>query len=218
MQTLQIGEPDIILCIGAHSDDIEIGCGGALASWASRYPSARFVWVVFSGDEERIAETRTAAAAFLGPTARVEIRRHGFRDGYFPCQYAEIKEAFHALRRQLEPSVVLTHHERDRHQDHRLLAELTWQTFRDHLVLEYEVPKYDGDLGSPNLFMPLSAELARRKADILIASFPSQAGRAWFTADTFLALMRLRGIECRSPSGFAEAFFARKLILGAGQK
>jgi LmbE family N-acetylglucosaminyl deacetylase len=215
MLTLQIDEPNTVLCIGAHCDDIEIGCAGTLLGWASRCPSARFVWVVFSGDEERIAETRAAAVALLGPAARLEIRSHEFRDGYFPSQYAEIKEAFHALRSQVEPTLVLTHHEHDRHQDHRLLAELTWQTFRDHMILEYEVPKYDGDLGSPNVFVPLSAELARRKAELLMASFASQAGKSWFTADTFMGLMRLRGIECRSSSGFAEAFFARKLILGA---
>lgn len=214
MLTLQISAPDTVLCVGAHCDDIEIGCGGALAGWALRYPAARFVWAVFSGDQARIAETRAAAAAFLGSRARLEIHPHRFRDGYFPAQYAEIKEALHELRGRLEPTVVLTHHQHDAHQDHRLLAELTWQTFRDHLVLEYEVPKYDGDLGHPNVFIPLSAELARRKADILTANFASQAGRTWFTADTFMGLMRLRGIEARSPSGFAEAFFARKLIIG----
>lgn len=214
MLRFQVQDPDTILCIGAHSDDIEIGCAGSLGAWAARHPSARFVWAVFSGNEERIAETRAAAAAFLGPEARLEIHPHRFRDGYFPAQYAEIKEALHQLRGRVAPTLVLTHHQHDAHQDHRLLAELTWQTFRDHLVLEYEIPKYDGDLGRPNLFIPLSAELARRKADILTATFASQAGKAWFTADTFLGLMRLRGIECHSPSGFAEAFFARKVLLG----
>ncbi len=215
MLNLQIGELNTVLCIGAHCDDIEIGCAGSLAGWASRYPSARFVWAVLSGDERRKAETRAAAAALLGSGIQLEIHPYGFRDGYFPTQYGEIKETLHALRSRLEPTLVMTHHQHDAHQDHRLLAELTWQTFRDHLVLEYEIPKYDGDLGRPNVFVPLSAQLARRKADILTRSFASQSDKPWFSADTFLGLMRLRGVECHSPSGFAEAFFARKLLLGA---
>jgi LmbE family N-acetylglucosaminyl deacetylase len=204
-----------ILCIGAHCDDIEIGCGGALAEWASLYPQARFVWAVFSGTESRIAETRAAAKALLGADHRVDLHFYGFRDSYFPAQFAEIKDALAGLGRQVQPDLVLTHYERDRHQDHRVLAELTWNVFRNHLVLEYEIPKYDGDLGAPNLFVPLSAAVAARKVEALLTSFASQRGRDWFTADTFNALLRLRGIESKAPSGLAEAFYARKLVLGA---
>lgn len=214
MLTLQISKPDTFLCIGAHCDDIEIGCAGSLAGWASRYPAARFVWAVFSGDEARVAETRAAATALLGGAARVEVLVHAFRESYFPSQYAQIKDAFGALRARVDPTVVLTHHRHDRHQDHGLLAELTWQTFRDHLILEYEVPKYEGDLGRPNVFIPLSPDVARLKVETLIATFRSQLHHDWFTAETFAGLMRLRGVECRSPSGLAEAFFASKVVLG----
>jgi LmbE family N-acetylglucosaminyl deacetylase len=214
MRSLQLADPRTILCIGAHCDDIEIGCGGTLALWSQRFPNALFVWAIFSGDRPRVAESRAAARALLGESAHVEFRLHEFRDSFFPAQYAEIKDAVSALRQQVNPDVVLTHFERDRHQDHRLLSELTWNAFRDHLVLEYEVPKFDGDLDRPNVYVPLSDPLARRKVDALLGTFATQAGRDWFTADTFLGLMRLRGIECRAPSGFAEAFHGRKLLLG----
>jgi LmbE family N-acetylglucosaminyl deacetylase len=212
---LRLVDPSTFLCIGAHADDIEIGCGGAIAQWAKDYPRARFIWAVFSGDQIRVAETRAAARALLVEDARVEFRQHEFRDAFFPGHYAEIKEAVGALRREFSPDVVLTHFERDRHQDHRLLAELTANAFRDHLVLEYEVPKYDGDLGNPNVYIPLSEPVARRKVESLLACFASQANHEWFTAETFFALMRLRGIECRAPSGFAEAFHSRKVVIGA---
>lgn len=215
MLTLELREPRTFLSIGAHCDDIEIGCGGSLAQWAIKHPGARFVWAIFSGSAERVAETRAAAAAFLGPGVEIEFVFHEFRESYFPSQLASIKEAFDALKARIEPSVVLTHHEHDRHQDHRVLAELTWNSFRDHLILEYEIPKYDGDLGRPNVFVPLPAALARRKAETLVGTFVSQRSRDWFTTDTFTSLMRLRGIECHSPSGFAEGFFARKLALAA---
>jgi LmbE family N-acetylglucosaminyl deacetylase len=215
MLSLQLADPRTFLCIGAHCDDIEIGCGGTLSHWAQLYPQARFVWAVFAGDAVRVGESRSAARALLGESTRVEFRLHEFQDSYFPAQFAQIKEAIGALRRDLAPDVVLTHFEHDRHQDHRILSELTWNAFRDHLVLEYEIPKYDGDLGRPNVYVPLPEPLARHKAEALPASFPSQGGRDWFTADTFLALMRLRGIECRAPSGFAEAFHGRKLVVGA---
>ena len=214
MRSLQLADPRTILCIGAHCDDIEIGCGGTLAHWSQRFPRARFVWAIFSGDRSRVAESRAAARALLGEHATVELRFHEFRDSFFPAQYAEIKEAVSALRQEVDPQIVLTHFERDRHQDHRLLSDLTWNAFRDHLVLEYEIPKFDADLDRPNVYVALPEPLARRKVDALLASFATQAGRDWFTADTFLALMRLRGIECRAPSGFAEAFHGRKLLLG----
>jgi LmbE family N-acetylglucosaminyl deacetylase len=204
-----------ILCIGAHCDDIEIGCGGTLAQWADLYPQARFVWAVFSGTEERVAETRAAARALLGPERGTDLHFYGCRDSYFPAQFAEVKDALAGLGRRLQPDLVLTHYEHDRHQDHRVLAELTWNVFRNHLVLEYEIPKYDGDLGAPNVFVPLSTASATRKVDALLSSFASQRGRDWFTADTFNALLRLRGIESKAPSGLAEAFYARKLVLAS---
>ena len=212
---LRLVDPSTFLCIGAHADDIEIGCGGTVTQWAADYPKARFIWAVFSGNQVRIAETRAASQALLGSGARVEFRLHEFRDAFFPGHYSEVKEAVGKLRREFSPDVVLTHFEKDRHQDHRLLSELTANAFRDHLVLEYEVPKYDGDLGNPNVYVPLPESVARKKVESLLACFASQADHEWFTAETFLALMRLRGIECRAPSGFAEAFHARKLVVGS---
>ncbi len=213
MFSLQLADPKTILCIGAHCDDIEIGCGGTLATWARCYPQARFIWAVFAATGPRGEETRTAARALLGSAARLDFEMREFRDSYFPAQFAEIKEAVEQLGRRATPDVVLTHHAQDRHQDHRLLSELTWNVFRNQLVLEYEIPKFEGDLGQPNVYVPLSADLARHKVETLLKSFPSQASRDWFTADTFTAVMRLRGIECRSPSGLAEAFHGRKLVV-----
>jgi LmbE family N-acetylglucosaminyl deacetylase len=209
----QAGRAPTILCIGAHCDDIEIGCGATVALWAAQYPQARIVWAVFSGSPQRVAETRAAARALLGADRDVEMRILDFRDSYFPTQLAAIKEAFGQLA-AVGPDVVLTHYEHDRHQDHRVLAELTWNTFRDHLILAYEIPKYDGDLGRPNVFVPLPAPLVERKVNALLMSFASQRNRDWFTADTFTSLLRLRGLECRAASGFAEGFHARKIVLG----
>jgi LmbE family N-acetylglucosaminyl deacetylase len=203
----------VILCLGAHCDDIEIGCGATLVRWAREYPRARFVWVVFASDDVRSAETRAAAARLLGPGADVELRFNGFRDTYMPVQAERVKDAFNGLKADVQPDVVLTHHLHDRHQDHRLVAELTWNTFRRHLVLEYEIPKYEGDLGQPNLFVPVASEELERKVEALIECYGSQRSRDWFTADTFRALARLRGIECAAPEGFAEAFHGRKLSL-----
>jgi LmbE family N-acetylglucosaminyl deacetylase len=193
------------LAIGSHADDIEIGCGGTLLRLAETVEELDLHLVVLSADGERAEEARTSAAAF---GAAVEV--HGFRDAFF--RYGgEVKELFEELKGRLDPDVVFTHHEADRHQDHRLVAELTWNTFRDHLVLEYEVPKYDADLGTPNVFFPLDGEIARRKVELLLQSFTSQRAKRWFTDDLFMGLMRLRGVECNAPSGLAEAFHARKL-------
>ena len=196
-----------VLAIGSHADDIEIGCGGTVLDLAGSVQELELRWVVLSGDGERAEEARASAAAY---GAEVEIK--GFRDAFF--RYGgEVKEYFEELKGRFEPDLVLTHHDGDRHQDHRLVAELTWNTFRDHLILEYEIPKYDGDLGTPNVFLPLEEEVARRKVELLLESFPSQRQKRWFTEDLFLGLMRLRGMECNAPSGFAEAFYARKLSL-----
>lgn len=203
-----------LLCLGAHCDDIEIGCGGTILRLLREHPSLRVHWVVFSSEAQRGAEARDSAAAFLenAPNAKVVI--HDFRNGYFPSVRTEVKQAFEALKAELNPDVVLTHYRNDLHQDHRVVSELTWNTFRNHLILEYEIPKYDGDLGNPNLYATLPEDLWRKKIEILMRCFPSQRSKHWFTPDTFSALMRLRGIEANSPSGYAEAFYGRKALLG----
>ncbi len=201
-----------VLCIGAHCDDIEIGCGGALLEMRKRCPGMHLLWVVFSGDDVREAETRAAARRFgVRAQDRVDVQR--FPTSYFPSSAREIKDAFEALKPTVQPDLIFTHQLYDRHQDHRLLAELTWNTFRDHTILEYEIAKFEGDLGQPNVYLPLSAEVADAKVLALEDCFPSQRTRPWFAADAFRALMRIRGIECNAPSGFAEAFHGRKLVL-----
>jgi len=197
-----------VLALGAHADDIEIGCGGLLLRLAAEVPVFELTWVVLSGQGERAAEARAGAAAFGATTVEIE----DFEDAFF--KYGrEVKEHFERLKARVSPDLVLTHQGSDLHQDHRLVAELTWNTFRDQLILEYEIPKYDGDLGTPNAFVPLAEAHARRKIDALLRSFPSQASKPWFDESLFRALLRLRGMECRSPSGLAEAFYARKLVL-----
>jgi LmbE family N-acetylglucosaminyl deacetylase len=208
MLKLGLGDgPLKVLAIGSHADDIEIGCGATLLRLAGDVPGLELHWVVLSAAGERADEARASAEAY---GAEVDVQE--FRDAFF--RYGpEVKEYFEALKSRLEPDVVFTHHDGDRHQDHRLVAELTWNTFRNHLILEYEIPKYDGDLGTPNVFFAVDEEVARRKVELLLESFPSQRGKRWFTEDLFLALMRLRGMECNAPSGLAEAFYARKLSL-----
>ncbi len=207
-----LGSAATILCIGAHCDDIEIGCGATLVRLAREHPGLRFVWAVFAGDEQRERESRAAAAELLG-RERVEFRHLGFRESYFPSEHDRIKDAFEALKAAIKPDLILSHRLEDRHQDHEVLAKLTWNTFRSHLILEYEIPKYEGDLGQPNLFVPVSEADLERKVDILMRCFGSQHGRSWFTPATFRALGRIRGIECASGSGYAEAFHARKICL-----
>lgn len=203
-----------VLCLGAHPDDIEIGCAGTLMRLAGRPGALDVRWRVFSGDGEREAEARESARRLLDGAASLDVDVLGFRDGFFPDRWGEIKAAFEVLKDGPPPDLVLTHHGRDRHQDHRAVSELTWNTFRDHLILEYEVPKWDGDLGRPNVYVPLGRERARRKARHLVEAFPSQRGKAWFDEETFLGLSRLRGVECGADGGHAEAFHGRKAVLG----
>ena len=202
-----------ILCLGAHSDDIEIGCGGALLTLIERHPQVAIDWVVFSGKGERYTEAVASATSFLAAVAVKTITVHDFRDGYFPFVGAEVKDAFEALKQNPPPDVVFTHRRDDRHQDHRLLGELAYNTFRNHLVLEYEIPKWDGDLGAPNVFVPLAPGACERKIELLMQHFATQRGRDWFTPETFQGLMRLRGIECRAASGYAEGFFGHKVVI-----
>jgi LmbE family N-acetylglucosaminyl deacetylase len=199
--------------LGAHSDDIEIGCGGTILRIAAEASNLVVRWIVFSGDQRREAEARNSAAAILEmlPEKRVEVL--GFRDGYFPSQSADIKEYFESVKSEFDPSLILTHWQGDAHQDHRLLAELTFNTFRNHFVLEYEIPKYDGDLGNPNFFVPLTRAQLQRKVDTILRHFSSQRGRSWFVDETFIAMARLRGNGCNAPEGVAEAFYARKIAL-----
>ncbi len=210
---LPAGAPLTLLCVGAHADDIEIGCGGTILTLLARHPGSRVLWAVFSATPERAEEARRGAASISGGAGSVDVRVHGFRDGFFPSEVAGIKDVFEAMKRAATPDLVFTHRRADHHQDHRTLAELTWNTFRDHLVLEYEIPKYDPDLGNPNLFVPLEPGVAAAKVAALVRCFPSQAGRRWFEPATFEAVMRLRGVQCASPSGLAEGFHAPKLCL-----
>ncbi len=202
-----------VLCLGAHCDDIEIGCGGALMELQQRHPALRFVWVVFSGDELREAETRSAAARLLGPSPGCTVEILRFRSSYFPYHGAEIKDAFESIKSRVVPDLIFTHYLKDRHQDHRVVAEFTWNTFRNHTILEYEIAKFEGDLAHPNVFVPLSTSNMERKVSTLMECFPSQRSRSWFDAELFRGHMRLRGVECNSPSRYSEAFHARKLTL-----
>jgi LmbE family N-acetylglucosaminyl deacetylase len=200
-----------ILCLGAHADDVEIGCGGALLKLIASVPEVHVDWVVFSAHGVRRQEAQASARKFLDGSQSPNVILENFRDAYFPYMGGQLKECFDDLKRQVQPDVVFTHYGQDLHQDHREVSNLTWNTFRDHLILEYEIPKYDGGLGSPNFFVHLSPDERQRKIDILLDEFPSQRVKPWFSADTFAAVMRLRGIESNAPSGFAEAFYCRKV-------
>src|SRR5215470_14140127 len=204
--------PVRILCLGAHSDDIEIGCGGTILRLAQQYPNCEFHWVVFSALGVRAAEAEKAAGLFAGNRIERGPVLKQFQDGFLPFTGAEVKATFEEIK-AVSPDLIFTHHRNDAHQDHRLLAELTWNTFRDHLILEYEIPKYDGDLGQPSVFLPLESELCERKIRYLMECFASQRLKRWFEPETFRGIMRLRGMECNSPSGYAEAFYGRKLLL-----
>jgi LmbE family N-acetylglucosaminyl deacetylase len=202
-----------ILCIGAHADDIEIGAGGTLIKLLDSIDDVEAHWVVLSANERREAEARSSADMFLKNASDARVSFGGFRESYFPYIGREIKEFFDELGRGLRPDLIFTHARDDKHQDHRITCELTWNTWRDHLILEYEIPKYDGDLGTPNLFVSLDEAVCERKIQTVLEAFPSQADKHWFSEDTFRALLRLRGIESRSHSGLAEAFYVRKLLL-----
>jgi LmbE family N-acetylglucosaminyl deacetylase len=201
-----------ILCLGAHSDDIEIGCGGTILRLIEQYPGCVFHWVVFSAIGVRKAEAQRSAELFAGP--RLErLLLKDFTDSVMPYVGSDVKTVFEELKQAISPDLILTHNRRDAHQDHRLLSELTWNTFRNHFILEYEIPKYDGDLGQPSVFMPLASEVCQTKIRHLMDVFKSQRSKSWFEESTFHSLMRMRGMECNSPSGYAEAFYCRKIVL-----
>jgi LmbE family N-acetylglucosaminyl deacetylase len=200
-----------LLCLGAHCDDIEIGCGGTVLKILQTYEKVAVRWVVFSSGERRREEARKSAEAFLSGAKSTEIVIQDFRNSYFPYIAADIKEWFEGLKKQFSPDIVLTHYRDDLHQDHRVINELSWNSFRNHLILEYEIPKYDGDLGAPNTFVDLDRSIVDRKIQLLLECFTSQKDKHWFDAETFRSIMRLRGME--SASNYAEAFYARKAIL-----
>lgn len=216
MQKISIIEqgsrPRKILALGAHADDIEIGCGGTVLRLLEENPATEFRWVVLGARGTRRTEAVESANLFLANARRKEVVVKEFRDGYFPHTGSDIKDFFEELKHQYSPDLILTHFREDLHQDHRLVSELTWNTFRDHLILEYEIAKYDGDLGAPNFFVHLTASLARRKVGILLDAFKSQQEKNWFTEDAFLAILRLRGVECNAPGKYAEAYYCRKAV------
>jgi len=201
-----------ILCIGAHSDDIEIGCGGTILRLAEEYPDCELHWAVLCAIGEREEEARHGAELFAGSRLEKRIFK-SFRDGFMPYMGSDVKNMFEDELKILTPDLVFTHNSNDAHQDHRLVSELTWNTFRKNLILEYEIPKYDGDLGRPAVFVELERRICERKTEYLMDAFHSQRDKHWFQPDTFLSLMRLRGMECVAPSGYAEAFYCRKLVL-----
>ena len=208
------GERLSVLCLGAHADDIEIGAGGALLHWIAEGVRLDVVWAVLSAGGERSAEAHASAAAFLEGAESRDIKLGRFEDSYFPYQGAQVKAWLGALKNEIDaPDVVLTHRRDDAHQDHREVNQLTWNLFRDHLILEYEIPKWDGDLGQPNTYMPLSKQVMDRKIDLLHTHFGTQRSKDWFDDETFRGLARIRGMECRAPDGYAEAFCMPKAKL-----
>jgi LmbE family N-acetylglucosaminyl deacetylase len=217
MLPLRIGRPEAaparVLAIGAHPDDIEIGCAGTILKLIDQEAVAEARWVVLSGEDDRAREARRSAEALLHGVPRSEVVVRDFPDGFFPYEGQRIKDFFEQLKADFSPDVVFTHQRGDLHQDHRLSCDLTWNTFRDHLILEYEVPKYDGDMSAPNAFVPLDERLRQRKINHLMSHFGSQLSKRWFKDELFSSLLRLRGMECNSPSSYAEAFFCRKAVL-----
>lgn len=213
MLQLPLGSLRRILCLGAHSDDIEIGAGGTLLHLVGQSPELEICWVVFSAPGPRADEAKKSAADFLEGVARKQVSIGSFRESYLPSQWQLIKEWFEEIKASFDPDVVFTHYRDDRHQDHRVLSDLAWNTFRNHLIFEYEILKYDGDLGRPNIFVPLSQELCSRKIELLLKHFKSQSAKHWFTRDTFEAMHRIRGVECASETRLAEAFHCRKMRL-----
>jgi LmbE family N-acetylglucosaminyl deacetylase len=204
--------PYQILCLGAHSDDIEIGCGGTILKILQAFDNLVIFWVVLSSDNERKKEAFESANTLLKKANSFHVEIYQYKENYFPYIGYEIKSTIDKIKLKISPDIIFTHYRNDLHQDHRLISELTWNAFRDHFILEYEVPKYDGDIGNPNFFVHLNEHLIRTKIHHLLSNFKTQKNRHWFTDDVFLALARLRGIESNAPDNFAEAFHCRKIV------
>jgi LmbE family N-acetylglucosaminyl deacetylase len=202
-----------ILCLGAHSDDIEIGCGGTILRLLSECDDVEVYWVVLGSRGQRKKEALVSSTKFLGSVKKKKVTIRNFKESFFPYIGEEIKYFFEKLKKLISPDIIFTHYRYDLHQDHRLISELTWNTYRDHFILEYEIIKYDGDIGSPNFFVHLNEEISKKKIDFIMDSFQSQKNRDWFTPDAFLSILRIRGIECRAPQKYAEGFYCRKMVL-----
>lgn len=214
MLTLQPGRPiRSIVCLGAHSDDLEIGAGATIVRLLCEHPGARVTWVVMCSTADRRAEAEASVRDLCGEATSLDVRIHDLRDGFVPAAWSQAKELVEDAAAAADADLVVTHTRHDLHQDHRTLAELAWNTWRDHLILECEIPKYDGDLRTPTLYVPVAEAHVARKVEVLMRHFGTQAGKHWFTPETFRGLMRLRGIECRSPSGYAEGFHVRKVVI-----
>ena len=214
---LRGGRPPRLLFLGAHCDDIEIGCGGTVVELVKAWPDVEVNWVVLSTGAGREREARQAARLLLRGVAQAQVTVKEFRGAYFPTEAAAIKDYFEELKQTVQPDLIFTHARDELHQDHRIVGELTWNTWRNHFILEYEIPKFEGGLGSPSVFVPLPRVTVKRKVDLLLKVFKTQLPKQWFTPATFEGLMRLRGIECNAPSGYAEAFYCRKLVLGTSR-
>lgn len=208
---LQNSNPIEILCLGSHCDDIEIGAGATLLKLFQNHNIGKVTWIVLASNEIRKGEAVKSAEQFLSDVDQKEIVIKSFRDGFFPYQGAEIKEYFELLKKETDPDLIFTHYRNDRHQDHRIISDLTWNTWRNHFILEYEIPKYDGDLGIPNFYVELNEQLIKKKNKIIVESFHSQNSKHWFDETAFSALPRLRGME--SATEFAEAFYVRKFVM-----
>ena len=202
-----------ILCLGAHSDDIEIGCGGTILRLMEEIEEVEVKWIVFSANGKRAAESEKSAKLFLINARKKDVVVKNFKESFFPYIGAEIKDFFEEMKNELTPDIIFTHYRHDLHQDHRLISELTWNTFRDHLILEYEIIKYDGDLGTPNIFVHLDENICRKKINIVMDCFKSQDNREWFTPDAFFSILRIRGIESKAPESYAEGFYCRKAVI-----
>jgi len=202
-----------ILCLGAHCDDIEIGCGGTVLKLIEEQKISQITWIIFTSNEKRKQEAHSSAEEFLKNIDNKDIKILDYKDGYLPSLWSEVKNTFESIKQEVNPDIIFTHYRNDLHQDHRVVSELTWNTFRNHIIFEYEITKYDGDLGSPNVFTPLDQAIINRKGEILMRSFQSQKNKHWFDKSTIKAVMRIRGVECASPSHYAEAFYCRKMIM-----
>ncbi|MCW3997876.1 MAG: PIG-L family deacetylase [Candidatus Bathyarchaeota archaeon] len=201
-----------ILCLGAHSDDIEIGCGGTILRIIKEVPEAQFRWVVFSGNKIRKKEALEGVSIFLSEIVSKKIDVHNFRESYFPFIGAEIKDCFEKIKKEFNPDLIFTHYKKDAHQDHKLISKLTWNTFRNHFIIEYEIPKYDGDLGTPNLYICLDEVIVKRKINYLYEAYQTQKKKPWFSEDSFRSILRIRGLESNSPTNYAEAFYNYKMV------